>query len=85
MEFIVVSFQISLEEGQGLANQWDCPFFETSAALRHFVDDAFHGLVREIRRRDREILAALEKQNRKKSKTKQLHTFLSKKLNSLKR
>ncbi|KAK3883646.1 hypothetical protein Pcinc_012056 [Petrolisthes cinctipes] len=43
--------KVSTEEGQALAQAWGCPFFETSAALRHFVDDAFHMLVREIRKR----------------------------------
>jgi len=41
--------KVTLEEGQALAQQFGCPFFETSAALRHFVDDVFHTLVREIR------------------------------------
>ncbi|KAG7301664.1 hypothetical protein JYU34_014638 [Plutella xylostella] len=46
--------QVSTEEGVALATQLGCPFFETSAALRHFVDDAFHALVREIRRLERQ-------------------------------
>lgn len=46
--------QVSTEEGQALARQMNCPFYETSAALRHFVDDVFHTLVREIRRREKE-------------------------------
>lgn len=48
------SRQVSAEEGQALARQMNCPFYETSAALRHFVDDVFHTLVREIRRREKE-------------------------------
>ena len=43
---------MSPEEGRALASQWDCPFFETSAAHRLNIDDAFHGLVCEIRRRE---------------------------------
>jgi len=46
---------VKREEGVALASQWDCPFFETSAALRHFVDDVFHSIVREIRRRDNQL------------------------------
>ncbi|GBP27293.1 GTP-binding protein Rit2 [Eumeta japonica] len=46
--------QVSTEEGRALATQLGCPFFETSAALRHFVDDTFHALVREIRRLERQ-------------------------------
>ena len=45
-------FQDSSDEGQALASLWDCAFFETSAALRHFVDDAFHCIIREIRQRE---------------------------------
>lgn len=45
--------KVSTEEGKALAQQLGCPFYETSAALRHFVDDAFHSLVRQIRARER--------------------------------
>uniref|UniRef100_T1IWJ0 small monomeric GTPase n=1 Tax=Strigamia maritima TaxID=126957 RepID=T1IWJ0_STRMM len=41
--------KVSTEEGQVLAHRYACPFFETSAALRLFVDDIFHALIREIR------------------------------------
>ena len=44
---------VTTEEGQALAQEFDCPFFETSAALRHFVDDVFHSLIRQIRRKER--------------------------------
>jgi len=47
--------KVNREEGDALASQWDCPFFETSAALRHYVDDAFHSVVRQIRHRENEI------------------------------
>lgn len=46
--------KVTTEEGKALATQLGCPFFETSAALRHFVDDAFHALIREIRRLERQ-------------------------------
>ena len=45
--------EVTTEEGQALAQEFDCPYFETSAALRHFVDDVFHSLVRQIRRKER--------------------------------
>ena len=54
-----------MEEGQVLAHQWNCPFYETSAAWRQCVDDTFHELVREIRRRHRLV----EKQSHKAKKT----------------
>ena len=50
--------QVNSEEGDALASQWDCPFFETSAALRHFVDDAFHSVIRQIRHRNDELASA---------------------------
>lgn len=43
---------MTIEEGKNLASQLGCPFYETSAALRHFIDDAFYTLVREIRRKE---------------------------------
>ncbi|XP_066591452.1 GTP-binding protein Rit2-like isoform X1 [Prorops nasuta] len=45
--------QVTTEEGKALANQLGCPFYETSAALRQFIDDAFYSLVRQIRARER--------------------------------
>ncbi|XP_055379594.1 GTP-binding protein Rit2 isoform X2 [Condylostylus longicornis] len=44
--------KISTEEGKNLALQFGCPFYETSAALRHYIDDAFYTLVREIRKKE---------------------------------
>jgi len=41
-------------EGQALATKFGCSFYETSAAHRRHVDDVFHTLVREIRKRDEE-------------------------------
>lgn len=46
--------KVSTEEGKTLARQFGCPFYETSAALRHYIDDAFHTLVREIRNKERQ-------------------------------
>ncbi|XP_030752692.1 GTP-binding protein Rit1-like [Sitophilus oryzae] len=46
--------KVSTEEGKSLARQFGCPFYETSACLRTYVDDAFHTLVREIRAKERE-------------------------------
>lgn len=48
--------KVSSEEGKTLARQFGCPFYETSAALRTYVDDAFHTLVREIRAKERKKL-----------------------------
>ncbi|XP_071964820.1 GTP-binding protein Rit1-like [Antedon mediterranea] len=59
---------VTLEEGQALGREFGCPFFETSAALRHFVDDVFHTLVRDIRKKEKAI--AMEKDAKKKNKHK---------------
>ena len=68
--------QVSKEEGQSLAREFDCPFFETSAALGHFVDDVFHQIVREIRHKDRE--GDFTKDKKSKSRVGQLFRALVK-------
>ena len=40
---------VDVREGEALAEKFNCPFYETSAAHRRHVDDVFHTLVREIR------------------------------------
>lgn len=47
--------QVSREEGAQLARQFNCKYIETSAKSRVNVDNAFHDLVREIRRYNREL------------------------------
>lgn len=49
--------QVSTEEGKALAKELGCPFYETSAVLRQFVDDAFYSLVRQIRAKERRGVA----------------------------
>ncbi len=44
--------QISRGEGEGMAKDFGCPFFETSAALRYNVDEVYHEIVRCIRRKE---------------------------------
>ena len=78
IQLISIVFQISIDEGQELAAQWDCPFFETSAALRNFVDDTFHTLIREIRRHEREAVLGPGKKQKKYHKKKQLEGFFHK-------
>lgn len=62
--------KVTTEEGRTLARQFGCPFYETSAALRTFVDDAFHTLVREIRNKERQKmgLPVTERKPRRHSK-----------------
>ena len=44
--------QVSKEEGIELAKEFNCPFFETSAALRLNVDEIFHEIVRCIQKKE---------------------------------
>ncbi|KAI9320556.1 ras-like protein 1 [Dichotomocladium elegans] len=46
--------QVSSQEGSDLARAFGCQFFETSAKLRINVDEAFYGVVRDIRRHNKE-------------------------------
>ena len=42
--------QVTESEGKKIANEWKCPFYETSARKRINVEECFYDLVREIRR-----------------------------------
>ena len=44
--------QVSTKEGELMAKEFGCPFFETSASLRHNVDEIFEEVVRCIRRKE---------------------------------
>jgi GTPase KRas protein len=46
--------QVSSQEGRDLAKQYGCHYIETSAKLRVNVDQAFHQVVRDIRRYNKE-------------------------------
>lgn len=46
--------EVSRGEGDLLARQLNCPFFETSAKLRIHIDECFHELVREIKKAQQE-------------------------------
>ncbi|XP_070369235.1 GTP-binding protein Rit2 isoform X1 [Equus asinus] len=71
--------QVSTEEGLSLAREYNCAFFETSAALRFCIDDAFHGLVREIRKKESMPSLMEKKLKRKDSLWKKLKGSLKKK------
>lgn len=45
-----ILFQVSLDEAQALARQLKVPYIECSAKARMNVDQAFHELVRLVRR-----------------------------------
>jgi GTPase KRas protein len=42
--------QVTTQEGQDLAKNFGCPFFESSAKTRINVEESFYQLVREIRK-----------------------------------
>ncbi|KAI8354124.1 ras-like protein 1 [Choanephora cucurbitarum] len=46
--------QVSIQEGKDLADKYGCHFVETSAKMRIHVDTAFHEVVRDIRRYNKE-------------------------------
>lgn len=64
--------QVSMMEGVGLAKQYGCDFFETSAAKRINIDQAFHQIVRRIRFNERRMAqnakTLLERKNQSKLK-----------------
>ncbi|XP_062312039.1 GTP-binding protein Rit1-like [Osmerus eperlanus] len=57
--------QVSVEEGRGLAREFQCPFFETSAAFRYYIDEVFVALVRQIRQREEEASRGGERKSRR--------------------
>lgn len=54
--------EVSNGEGELLARQLKCPFFETSAKMRVNIDECFHEVVREIKKCQQE----LNRQNQEK-------------------
>ncbi|XP_008496402.1 GTP-binding protein Rit2 [Calypte anna] len=74
--------QVSTEEGISLAREYACSFFETSAALRFYIDDVFHGLVREIRRKESSMSMVEKKMRIKDSLWRKLKGSLKKKKES---
>ena len=60
--------QVSTKEGEIMAKEFGCPFFETSAALRHNVDETFEEIVRCIRQKENEDYVASGKGKRSDQK-----------------
>ena len=59
--------EVNKGEGEMLAKDWNCPFFETSAKLRINIDEAFHELVRGMKKYQS---AAAQDKGKKESKKK---------------
>lgn len=51
----VITNTPAITEGEDLARQFGCAFIETSAKSRFHVDNAFHNIVREIRRYNKDM------------------------------
>eukprot|EP00914_Ancora_sagittata_P029519 GHVO01058438.1.p1 GENE.GHVO01058438.1~~GHVO01058438.1.p1 ORF type:complete len:230 (+),score=27.94 GHVO01058438.1:186-875(+) len=67
------SRRVRIEDGEALSKEWECPFHECSAALRQNVDNVFHDLIREIRRKENEeTLACLKDLKKQQSKTQKI-------------
>lgn len=47
--------QVSTQEGQDLADHYNCKFIETSARTNVNVEEAFHDIVREIRKYNKDM------------------------------
>lgn len=73
--------RVTTEEGKNLAIQFGCPFYETSAALRLRIDEAFFSLVREIRRKENEkdnnYGSSTEKLSRRRSRWWRIRSILA--------
>jgi len=53
--------QVKYEEGQALAKQWGCPFYETSAKKKYNNEACFFDLVREIRKQRENLKGSKKK------------------------
>ena len=64
------------EEGVALARQLGCRYYETSAYLRNCIDEVFHGIVREIRDKEKEKFDLETNPRKKAGKVKKFFTSL---------
>lgn len=69
--------EVSTVEGIALSREFDCPFYEASAANRINVEDTFNALIREIRSKE-EIDNGLN--NPKNPKLKRFRKYVTKKI-----
>ena len=52
--------KVATQDGEMLAHEWGCPFFETSAKTGCNTQEAFQEVVREIVWREKQINASLQ-------------------------
>ena len=61
--------EVPFGEGEMLARNFQCPFYETSAKLRVNIDEAFHELVRQIKKHHQENSQGEKKDSKGESKS----------------
>lgn len=71
---------VSTMDGIALAREFDCPFYEASAANRINVEEAFNGLIRQVRKMEAD--ANDDCNNLKKPKLKRFRKYVCKKIQS---
>lgn len=69
--------KVSKRDGEFLAKEFGCAFFETSAALRHNVDQIYYEIVRCIRRKELEDHGGYDSNTTPSTKTPLLSCCLS--------
>eukprot|EP00762_Andalucia_godoyi_P003769 ANDGO_08509.mRNA.1 Ras-related protein Rap-1 len=62
--------KVSYDEGYRLASKWNVPFFQTSAKTGQNVEEAFHSILRQMRKVGVEDASSDDKKNAEKSKKK---------------
>jgi len=62
--------KVTPEEGLSVANEYKCPFFETSAQSGENIEKAFHELIREVRKTKKRIAEQNNENNNGTSKKK---------------
>ena len=73
---------VSTMEGVALAREFDCPFFETSAANRINIDDPFNSIIRQIRKAENDLKyeSSIGSSNLKKPTLKRFRKYVCKKI-----
>lgn len=57
---LVTRREVQIGDGEILANEYNCPFFEMSAKENNNISDVFHTIVSEIREQSRQVNPKLE-------------------------
>lgn len=75
-----IFLKVIKEEGLVLVREFSCFFFEIFVVYRYYIDDVFYVFVREIRRKEKEVVLVMEKKSKfKNSVWRRLKLFFRKK------